>query len=200
MSSVYTNGERRSEYTCKASDPGGENSIIMFKSCFPNSKFRGPNSTKPDDLRGQNCYTSAHTLGNAKQVYRDILEYMKTRTDKMFVAVTAPPLVKTWRYRGKHAAMARKFNDWLVKDWLKEANWENKNVFVFDFYNVLTGDDHHHRVVDGKVEHTYKSGSNFAAYPVARKDSHPDAKGNQRSTDEFVPLLNAWVKVWHSQK
>jgi hypothetical protein len=38
-----------------------------------------------------------------------------------------------------NAARARSFNNWLVYDWLQDADWENKNVYVWDWYNVLTG-------------------------------------------------------------
>jgi hypothetical protein len=49
---------------------------------------------------------------------------------------TAPPLRDP-----TYAANARAFNNWLVSEWL--ANYTYSNVFVFDFYNVLTtnGDD-----------------------------------------------------------
>ena len=112
------------------------------------------------------------------------------------VSNVMPPLVKTWRYRGKHAARARSFNEWLVRDWLKEGEWQDRNVFVFDFYTILTGADHHHRIQDGEVEHIYRPGCDAAFYPVRSGDSHPSSEGNRRATDEFVPLLNAWYGMW----
>ena len=37
LAALYTESEQLSPYTNNLSDPGGENTIIMFKSCFPNS-------------------------------------------------------------------------------------------------------------------------------------------------------------------
>jgi hypothetical protein len=66
---------------------------------------------------------------------------------------------------------------------------------VFDFYNVLTGRTHHHRVVDGEIEHTYVDGRNTTAYPS--EDDHPSREGNRKATEEFVPLLNLYYHRWH---
>ena len=82
-------------------------------------------------LRGQDGWSDAHTVANAKGIYIDLLAYFRTRQDKLFVVITAPPLQDgTW------AANARAFNNWLVNDWL--VGYPYKNVAVFDYYNVLT--------------------------------------------------------------
>ena len=60
---------------------------------------------------------------------------LRPHQDKLFVAVTAPPLV-SGATDDAHAANARAFNNWLVNDWL--AGYPYHNVAVFDFYNVLT--------------------------------------------------------------
>jgi len=70
-----------------ATEPSGENRIVMFKSCFPNSDLRG-NSSDPvpsigdNPLKGQDSSSEHHTIANAKGIYIDLLEYFRTRTDK----------------------------------------------------------------------------------------------------------------------
>ena len=65
------------------------------------------------------------------------------------------------------------------------------NVFVFDYYTVLTGG--HHRIVGGAVEHS-AGPTNYLAFPTG--DSHPSAAGDQVATSEFVPMLNAAYNSW----
>ncbi len=163
-------------------DPGGENRIILFKSCFPNSELEG----SPTDPPAPEGWLS---VSNAKYVYNEILNYFATRPDKLFVVITAPPLSSS-----ANAANARAFNDWLVNDWLRENDYALNNVAVFDFYNVLTGADHHHRVVNGQIEHTYVGGQNLLRYPSG--DDHPSQAGNSKATAEFVPMLNAFYNRW----
>ncbi len=164
--------------------PDGENQIILFKSCFPNSDLEG----KPDDPPNPDGWLS---VGHAKFVYNEILKYFAIRPDKLFVVITAPPLSYS-----NHAKNARAFNDWLVNDWLNENNYTLNNVAVFDFYNVLTGPENHHRVVDGQVEHTYNQGQNLLVYPSG--DDHPSREGNQKATAEFIPMLNAFYHRWQA--
>jgi hypothetical protein len=81
-----------------SADPGGENEIIMFKSCYPNSYLEGnpddPPTTGDKPLRGQDCWSEHHTIANAKGIYSDILAYFATRQDKLFTVITAPPQVE----------------------------------------------------------------------------------------------------------
>jgi hypothetical protein len=171
-----------------------QNEIVLFKSCFPNSAVEDDNSHPPADLYGESAGSPAHTLSNCKEVYRQILAYFETRTDKMFVVVTAPPLIAS-ATSADDAANARALNDWLVHGWLSEGSWTDRNVYVFDFFNVLTGTGNHHRVEGGRIEHVIAAGSgNCTAYPTG--DSHPSAEGNQKATAEFVPLLNAFYHRW----
>ncbi len=193
---LYAESGQNCYYSRLADDPGGENEIVMFKSCFPNSALEGspgepvpPISSNP--LKGN---SGPLTVANAKGIYIDLLEYFKTRQDKLFVAVTAPPLID-----GTYAANARAFNDWLVNDWLD--GYPYNNVFVFDFYNVLTSNGgsayasdlgwesgNHHRWINGAVQHKTDDGGNTLAYPS--DDDHPNYVGNRKATAEFVPLLN----------
>jgi hypothetical protein len=161
-------------------DPGGENEIVLFKSCFPNSALEG----SPNDLPTQG---SDFNVGNAKYIYNDLLNYFGTRPDKLFVVITAPPLQDP-----SLADNARAFNLWLINDWL--AGYMGNNVAVWDFYNVLTGPNHHHRFENGQVEHVYETGANTLFYPSG--DDHPSAAGSQKATEEFVSMLNVFYNRW----
>ena len=136
LAALYAEAGQHSSYSRMATSPGGENQIVMFKSCFPNSELHGsPSDPVPDigsnPLKGESCGSSNHTVANAKGIYIDLLEYFKSRLDKLFIIIAAPPL-----RLGTDAANARAFNNWLINDWL--AAYPYNNVFVFDFYNVLT--------------------------------------------------------------
>jgi hypothetical protein len=200
LTDLYAESGQNSSYSRLATNPGGENQVIMFKSCFPNSNLKGnPGDPVPpinsNPLRGQGSGSSYHTVANARGIYIDLLEYFKTRPDKLFVVITAPP-VQSLAY----AANARAFNDWLVNDWLD--GYPLSNVFVFDFYNVLTSNGgsayasdvgweagNHHRWLNGAVQHKIDGGGNTLAYPSGG-DDHPNYVGNQKATAEYVALLN----------
>ena len=215
-SSTYTNAlhvesEQHSAYSRMETGPEGENEIIMFKSCFPNSGLQG----SPDDpvppidsnpLRGQDSGSEYHTVANAKGIYVDMLEYFRTRHDKLFVVITAPPLSDP-----TYSSNARAFNEWLINDWLR--GYPNPNVFVFDFYNVLTtngGDpnvndlnretgNHHrwwHNAIQHKIDGDDDNDPNVLEYPT--EDDHPSRAGNLKATEEFLPLLNIAYNRWKS--
>jgi hypothetical protein len=183
LKALYKENGIHSPYTRSSSDPGGENQIIMFKSCFPNSNLEGRPNDPP--ARGDGL-----TVGNAKAIYNTLLTYFASRPDKLFIAITAPPLQD-----GSHAANARAFNTWLVTKWL--ADYKGKNVAVFDFYNVLTGPNNHHRFNKGAVEYVTNRGGNTLYYPT-NGDDHPSPAGNRKATSEFIPLLNVYYHRWES--
>jgi len=181
LTALYAETGQLAPYTRSLPEPSGENQIIMFKSCFPNSNLEGNSNDPP--ARGWGL-----TVSNTKAIYNELLTYFATRHDKLFVVITAPPLQDP-----THAANARAFNTWLVEDWL--SGYEGNNVAVFDFYNVLTDPDNHHRVRDGAVEHITARGGNTLYYP-SNGDDHPSSAGNRKATGEFVPLLNAYYHRW----
>ena len=174
--------------------PAGENTIIMFKSCFPNSDVYGnpsdPAAASPNDQ---------YTVENYKAVYNSLLSYFATRQDKFFVVVTAPPQREAEyssddQSAADRAANARAVNNWLVNEW--RSGYAYHNVMVFDYFNVLTGPSNHHRIEGTTVEHVTAGGNNFAYYPS--DDSHPSTTGHQKATTEFVPLLNYYYNIWNS--
>jgi len=208
MAALFAWSERSWEfYTRLADDPGGENEVVMFKSCFPNSNLGGspfdPPATEPNPLRGLDAYSEYHTVANAKGIYNDLLAYFATRPDKLFIAITAPPLVG-YDTDPAYAANARAFNNWLVDEWL--VGYPLNNVAVFDFYNVLTSNGgspmvsdvneesgNHHRLWNGVIQHAVTVNSDVSAYPSGDGwDSHPSAAGGAKAAAEFVPLLNIY--------
>lgn len=189
--------------------PAGPNSIILFKSCFPNSALQGkplaaipPIASNP--LKGQDSGSSAHTVANAKGIYVSLLDYFRTRQDKLFVVLTAPPLSDP-----SYSANARIVNEWLTTTWLK--NYPYHNVAVFDFYNTLTTNGgnpnlndlgkatgNHHRWWAGLIQHKTNGDNdanpNVLEYPSG--DDHPSRAGNLKAVAEFLPWLNVQYHCW----
>ncbi len=64
---------------------------------------------------------------------------------------------------------------------------------VFDFYNVLTYSNFHHRFYNGDIQH-YFGNVNTLYYPSG--DDHPSITGSRKATTEFVPLLNVYYRRW----
>ncbi len=210
LAALYAESGRHSRgYSRLDKDPGGPNEIIMFKSCYPNSKLSMPESPVPaiadNPLKGRAVGSSAYTVANAKGIYLDLLPYFGAHPEKLFVAVVAPPVASPDTPGGRALA------DWLVDHWLQDSGYTVGNVLVFDFYNVLsskTGGSasdvglatgNHHRVWNGAVQHKTDEGANRLAYPSATGGSHPNAAGDQKATAEFVPLLNAAYNAWKGE-
>ena len=209
LNAVYAEGEQHSGYLRMDSAPEGENEIVMFKSCFPNSALMGdPNDPVPpiesNPLRGQDSGSEYHTVANAKGIYVDLLEYFWTRQDKLFVVITAPP-----QSDPTYSSNARAFNEWLMHDWLRD--YPHNNVFVFDFYNVLTTNggspdvndlgeeagNHHrwwHDAIQHKIDDDNDENPNVLEYPT--EDDHPSRAGNLKATAEYLPLLNVAYNRW----
>jgi hypothetical protein len=207
LGALYAENEQHAEYERLSADPGGENTIVMFKSCFPNSALEGNPGDGPaagdNPLQGMDCGSGAHTLGNAKRIYVDLLGYFGEHTEKLFIVITAPPLLDA---DSGQAANARALNTWLVEEWL--SAYPHANVAVFDFFNVLTSNGgspnvndlgadggNHHRIRGGTVEYVTDQGGDTAAY-AEDGDSHPTPAGNLKATGEFVPLLNYFYHRW----
>lgn len=208
-SALFAQSGQTFTYSRRASDPGGENEIVLFKSCFPNSALMGtltdpipPIDSNP--LRSQSAGSPAHTISNAKGIYIDLLVYFAAHQDKLFVAIAAPPMSDI-----TYSANARAFNNWLVNDWL--VAYPYQNVAVFDFYTVLTSNGgsptindlnaesgNHHRYRNGVIQHLTMSGGNTLAYPTG--DDHPSIAGDLKATGEFVPMLNIFYHRWKNSQ
>ncbi len=197
LDALYTEYNQNCDYSRRASDPGGQNKIVMFKSCYPNSSLTGSMSDPVPPIGSNPLAGNSGPLSvaNCRGIYMDLLNYFQTRADKMFVIITAPPM----RSLPGGGAPDRAFNNWLVNDWLD--GYAHNNVFVFDFYDVLTSNGgsasvndlgqeggNHHRWWNGAVQHKTDGGSNVLAYPTG--DDHPSSAGNRKATAEFSSLLN----------
>ena len=182
MAALFTEYGQHADYTRTVADPGGENQIIMFKSCFPNSALQG----SPSDPPNPNGWL---TVGHAKWVYNQILPYFGAHPEKLFIVITAPPLID-----GTYAANARAFNQWLYYNWLKSNIYTLNNVAVFDFYNVLTGPNNHNRFINGAIQEIFTPGMNKEYYRSS--DDHPNPAGSQKATNEYIGLLNIFYNRW----
>lgn len=213
VSALLAESEPHCEYSRRTTDPGGANRVVMFKSCFPNSQLGGsPSDPVPpidsNPLRGRDSGSEYHTVANARGIYVALREYFATRPDVLWVVVTAPPLTPASTDFAA-AANARALDEWLVKEWL--VGYTGRNVFVFDFFNVLTSnggsertspddaglndlgwaDGNHHRVRDGVAEHVRTVDNDRSAYGSSPDDSHPTGAGGRKASGELVPLMNA---------
>ncbi len=209
LSALYAESEPHCSYSRRAVNPGGQNQVILFKSCFPNSALRGSLSDPvpaigSNPLRGEDAGSDYHTLANAKGIYLDLRNYFQSRPDKLFLLIAAPPLSDA-----TYSAHARALNNWLVQEWL--SGYPLNNVAVFDFYNVLTTNGgnpnindlnssggNHHRYWQSAVQHKTDgdndSNPNILEYPSG--DDHPSQAGNLKATAEFIPLLNIFYNRW----
>jgi hypothetical protein len=148
----------------------GDNTIVMFKSCFPNSDV-------------------GSDIADEKAIYDSLLPYFEQHPDKMFVLVTPPPMQQI-----SFPAKTRELCDWLVDPvdgWL--ADLSTRNAFVFDLYNVLTAPDAHHRLQNGDETHASIEGKDTLYYD-SDGDDHPNSEGNVKATEQFVPLLDYWYQ------
>lgn len=174
--------------------PDGQvNRIVVFKSCYPNNRFVGE-GTAPGNPAGPEL-----TVWNAKATLTALLPEFAKHKDTLFVYVTAPanilkiPREPAWKWAAKRilgkpseaevsqkqADLARVFNNWVKSPdgWLN--GYPEKNVVVFDYYDVLTN----------------KGESNFSLYgSKGNTDNHPSSEGNAKTADEFVPFLNQAVR------
>ncbi len=206
MSAIYTEYDKDPYSVANYGDrsrslgvPDGENQIVMIKSCYPNADVYSDNDTVPTDLYGHAYdYTvggqRAHTLSNCKAVYEQLYTYMSAHPEKMFVVMINPPL-SSGNTSLERAANMRSLANWLRTEWLQNHNWANKNIYIYDMFNVLTDEDNHHTVQNGvEYHHIENDSGNYLVYPSG--DDHPSGEGNRKITTEFVPLLDLWYETY----
>lgn len=171
MSELYSESNQHSTYSRLATNPGGENEIIMFKSCYP-------------------CSNVGDSIDDEKTKYNNLKSYFAAHPDKLFVLITPPGTIDVPSYQ-----KTRELCNWLVdkNGWL--SGYTQKNVFVYDFYGTLSETGSHHRWAVDHVEHIYASNYDGTS-PYHSGDDHPNAAGNQKATSEFVPLLNYAYHLW----
>ena len=149
-----------------------ENTIILFKSCYP-------------------CSDVGDSITDEQAIYNSLLPYFAAHPDKLFILVTPPPMIYI-----SNPAATRTLCNWLCDrdgGWLSE--YTQANVYAFDFYNVLTHPDAHHRLAQGQEEHISVDGADTLYYD-SDGDNHPNSDGNQKAAQEFIGLLNYWVSLF----
>ena len=144
--------------------------IVMFKSCFPASHI-----------------DSKQMFKAFKKVYRKhLMKIFRSHPEILFIIVTAPPLVPNETDQAS-ADRARKFNNWLKKNFIRKYNRKNpdfNNVAVFDFFVVLANESDPDK---NMLKEDYR---------IDEWDSHPNPKGNKAATKEFIPFLKQVVDIW----
>lgn len=154
----------------------GENSIILFKSCFP-------------------CSEVGEDIQDEQAVYRSLLPYFASRPDKLFILITPPPMSHLSIPR-----LTRELTGWLTD---RETGWLSGhtpgNVYVFDLYNVLTDPDAHHHLVDGREVHVAVPGRDTLHYD-SNGDDHPNEAGHAKATKEFMGLFLHWHEAFEGQQ
>lgn len=217
LTDLYDNTFINEPLTNTMPRPAGPNTVVLFKSCYPNSGGISGNPNDPPRLSSpgdpnpiwgaSSGDTGATTVSNIKGLYRDLLSYFATQ-DKLFILLTPPPVTShpNQEFVAGSASRARAINTWLVNHWLD--GYPYNNVAVFDFFNVLTSNagnvdindlgattGNHHRFLSGRVQHTIQTATNYAA-SVTGDDGHPSEAGSLKGAGEFVPLLNVAYHAW----
>ena len=157
MEALFNENEQNSTYTRTLSDPGGENQIILFKSCFPNSELEG----SPNDPPG----TYEDLTGQRREVRLQHHPDLFCRTPRQ--AVHRHHRAAALATRPTPTTRAPSTTGWS-NDWLAENNYALNNVAVFDFYNVLTGSDAHHRWHNG-ADRAHPGQPGYAGLPLRRR-------------------------------
>jgi hypothetical protein len=133
--------------------------VIAFKSCFPVSNIES-------DLQ----------LQEYRSYYLSIRDRMDQYPDKVFVIVTQPPELPA-DSSPDAAARARSFTSWLQSS---EYLSGHPNVFVFDFFALLAGDDNFLR----------------PEYRMDEYDAHPNELANRTIGPLFVEFLNQTIQSY----
>jgi hypothetical protein len=173
MPYVYSNNAE-TVYTNTITNPGGENEIIMFKSCYPLSEV-------------------GNSIDDEKAIYNNLKTYFAAHPDKMFILITPPGEETVSSYQ-----LTSELCNWLVdaeNGWL--SDYTGKNVYVFDLYCVLSEVNSHHRWNNGQIEHIYESDYDGVS-PYHNGDDHPNSTGNQKATEEFITFLDYAYNQWKS--
>ncbi len=142
------------------------NPIIMIKSCYPSSNITAIGSAA-DTLT-----PTLKTVYNYKWHWRKIIHFFSTHPEHFFVIWTNAPLVQE-ATNSNEALLSHSFSKW-AKDTLAnslDATFGTfpPNVYVFDFFHILSNENHYLN----------------PNYAVSLHDSHPNAA----ATALVAPML-----------
>lgn len=149
---------------CNSSDPDIEcmntlaanHDIVIYKHCFPGADVVAPNG---------NPYVNSDikTLANYQLQYRALRQMMDSYPNTKFIIWTLAPLHRL-ATNAANAGRAKQFVDWVNTTWLTEDGQSHPNIFVFDFWGLVAGNDNF-------LRYEYE-GSHTGS------DSHPNALAN----------------------
>ena len=214
LAALYAESERPLRLLAARHDPGGENRIVMFKSCFPNSSSGGsPTDPVPpiesNPLRGEARSPTTRPSRTPRGSTTSSSKYFATRHGQA-LRRRHGAAARRRDHERRRPANARAFNDWLVDDWLK--GYPHHNVAVFDFFNVLTSNGGRPgpttprsttsagptatttATATGAIEHVTSVAFNYSAYGTARTATRPgrEPQGDGRvrpPPERRLPLL-----------
>ena len=188
--------------TFGASD--GENRIVMFKSCYPNSNVvnngtaaGNPVSSLRTIANNQAIYRhpsgANNTYSFGSNTYKPLEDIFAENPDTLFIALTPPPIhySPTQYTNDSNALNARSFNTWLRDDWLPSYNQSNpglNKVAVFDFFDILAYPSNHSSHPN-RLRYEYGGSTG---------NSHPNTAGNVAATTAFANGTDNFLdSVWN---
>ncbi len=136
--------------------------VIAFKSCFSASSIG-----------------SDEQLAAYKANYLTIRDRVDRYPDKIFVIVTQPPQVPA-NSNPEEAARARALALWLRSDDFLAGH---PNLFVFDFFDLLAGEDNFLR----------------PEYRSDEYDAHPNERANREIGPQFVAFLDEVIRSTYGE-
>lgn len=131
--------------------------IIIFKSCYPNSNIE-----------------SDEQLAQYQAYYLSIRDRMDQYPNKLFILLTIPPEVPG-NSDAQAVARARTFANWLQST---EYLSRHPNVRVFDFFDLLAGEDNFLR----------------SDYRFDNYDGHPNEQANRDIGPIFIDFVDQAIR------
>jgi hypothetical protein len=141
--------------------------VIILKSCFPSSRME-----KEREIANDKDLTKK-TISNYKTIWRSMVRYFSKHPENYFVIWTNAPLARG-ATSAESAQISKDFCRW-AKDTLARGR-DNQlsqfpsNVYVFDFFNLMT--DSNGIALDSLV--------------VSENNSHPNSKATKKIAPIFV--------------
>jgi hypothetical protein len=136
-----------------------EYDVIIFKSCFPNSNIE-----------------SDEQLAQYQAYYLSIRDRMDQYPNKLFILLTIPPEVPG-NSEAQAVARARTFANWLQST---EYLSGHPNVRVFDFFDLLSGQDNFLR----------------SDYRFDNYDGHPNEQANRDIGPIFIDFVDQAIRSY----
>jgi hypothetical protein len=155
------------------------NDIVMFKSCYPNSDLDADPGGPGDPL------SVRKTPANYRAVFEGLAVEMRKHPEKLFIYLTAPPLVPM-ETTFESAERARTFNNWLVSEYASKYRSETgpKNFAVIDLFDVLADQNN-------LLKAEFRSSN--------PRDSHPNELGSVRAAARIMERFRTVWSEWQSR-